>query len=302
MIRFAQLLNPQGRNAPGFTQTSPHCEFQLPWASPMVRPMKTAILLALLAAPALAQSQDDILHAALLPGWQMDSGHRMAALHLTLAPHWKTYWRAPGDTGIPPQFDWSGSRNLKSVTLHWPSPQVIILDGMQSIGYLDDLVLPVEVVAVDPAKPVALNLQMALGVCKDICMPAAFALSGVLDGPGTTDALIATALNNQPRSAAQAGLTNIACTVTPNTDGLRIAARIGLPRQGNAETVVFETADKTVWVAQSTATRSGNTLSAQTDLVPPSGAPFALDRSGVTVTVIADGHSVQINGCPAPNG
>jgi len=264
--------------------------------------MKIAVLVALLASPAFAQSQDDILGATLLPGWQMEGGHRMAALHLSLAPHWKTYWRAPGDTGIPPQFDWSGSRNLKSVILHWPSPQVIVLDGLQSIGYLHDLVLPLEIVAVDPAKPVELNLQMALGVCKDICMPAAFALTGGLDGPGASDALITAALDNQPRTAAEAGVTDIGCAVTPNPDGLRIAAQIGLPRQGSAETVVFETADKTVWVAQATADRQGNTLTAATDLVPQTGAPFALDRSGVIVTVIAQGHSVEIKGCPAPRG
>lgn len=264
--------------------------------------MKTAVLLALLATPALAQSQDDILSAALLPGWQMAGGQRMAALHLALAPDWKTYWRAPGEAGIPPQFDWSGSRNVKSVTLHWPSPQVMTLDGMQSIGYLHDLVLPLEIVALDPAQPVEVRLQMALGVCKDICVPAAFALTGVLQGPGAGDARIAAALDNQPRTGAEAGLTDIGCAVTPNPDGLRLAARIGLPRQGAGETVVFETADKTVWVAQASSSRQGNSLTAEVDLVPPSGAPFALDRSGVTVTVIAQGHSVEIKGCPAPRG
>ena len=265
--------------------------------------MKHVLLIAavaLVTGPALAQSQDDVLQAALLPGWQMANGHRMTALNLTLAPHWKTYWRAPGETGIPPQFDWSGSRNLKSIALHWPSPEVIMLSGMQSIGYLDRLVLPVEIVAIDPARPVELRLQMALGVCKDVCMPAAFSLTEVLDGPGAKDGRITAALNNRPSTAAEAGLTDIGCQVSPNVDGLRIAARIAMPRQGNPETVVFETADATVWVAQATASRDGPLLNAQTDLVPPTGAPFALDRSGVIVTIIGQGRSVEIKGCPAP--
>ena len=261
-----------------------------------------ACLIATFAAPALAQTQEEVLQATLLPGWQMADGHRMAAVRLDLADHWKTYWRAPGETGIPPQFDWSGSTNLKSVTLHWPSPQVIMLDGMQSIGYLHELVLPVEVVALDPAKPVELRLQMDLGVCKDICMPAAVSLQGLLDGPGAADTAINAALRNQPTTAAQAGLTDIGCAVSPNDDGLRLAATIGMPRQGDPETVVFETADATVWVAQATASRAGQVLTAETDLVPPNGAPFALDRSGVTVTVIGQGRSVEIKGCPAPRG
>ena len=263
--------------------------------------MIKALLLALLTAtPALAQSQDDLLTATLRPGWQMPGGHHMAALHLTLAPHWKTYWRAPGAAGIPPQFDWSGSQNVRSVALHWPSPQVITLNGMQSIGYLDQLVLPLEVVARDPSKPVELRLDMALGICKDICMPAALSLTGTLTGPGAPDALIAAALTNRPKTAAEAGLTAITCALSPIADGMRLDARLGLPRQGSPETVVFETADATIWVAEATATRDGPTLTAATDLVPQTAAPFTLDRSAITVTVIGQGHSVEINGCPAP--
>ncbi|MEG4641374.1 protein-disulfide reductase DsbD domain-containing protein, partial [Paracoccus sp. APAP_BH8] len=42
-------------------------------------------------------------------------GHRMTALHLRLEPGWKTYWRSPGDAGVPPRFDWAASRNLAEV-------------------------------------------------------------------------------------------------------------------------------------------------------------------------------------------
>src|SRR5690606_3324502 len=41
-------------------------------------------------------------------------------LHVALAPGWKTYWRSPGEAGIPPSFDWSGSRNLAAATVLWP--------------------------------------------------------------------------------------------------------------------------------------------------------------------------------------
>ena len=257
-------------------------------------------LLALLAAPALAQSQADVLDGALVPGWQMPGGHRMAALHLTLAPHWKTYWRAPGETGIPPQFNWSGSQNLQAVTLHWPSPEVIMLNGMQSIGYHDQLVLPLEITATDPALPVVLRLQMQLGICEDICMPATLTLTASLSGPGQHNPLIATALAAGPLGGAEAGLTALDCDVRPIDDGLHIAARISLPQQGDPETVVFETADKSVWVAEATSRRDGQVLNAATDLVATEGVPFALDRSGVTVTVIGQGRSVEITGCPAP--
>ena len=262
--------------------------------------IKTCLIgLLALTSPAFAQSQDDVLAAALLPGWRMPDGHRMAALHLTLAPHWKTYWRAPSEAGIPPEFDWSGSRNVKAVALHWPSPEVFMLNGMQSIGYLDRLVLPLEVTPVDPALPVELRLRMDLGICKDICMPAALTLQASLSGAGQSDGLIEAALGQAPLSGTEAGLAGLACDVLPIADGLHIQARIGLPRQGEPETVVFEIADKSVWVAAAEASRIGAVLTAGSDLVGQSGEPFALERSGVTVTVIGQGHSVEIQGCPA---
>lgn len=258
--------------------------------------IKSMILALLVASPAFAQSQEDVVQGDLLSGWRMANGHYMAAVDLHLAPDWKTYWRAPGDAGIPPVFDWSGSSNLKSVQFHWPSPKVLTLNGMMSIGYLDELVLPVEVVAIDPSKPVVLALNMDLGVCHTVCIPAHLTLSEDLTGAGAKDARIAAALAAGPVQAKGAG---VSCRVEPIADGLRLTARIAVPLQGKAETVVFETSDPTVWVSESKSHREGEVLVSETDLVPSSGAPFALDRAGVTVTVLAPDHSVEMHGCPA---
>ncbi|MFY8145805.1 MAG: protein-disulfide reductase DsbD domain-containing protein, partial [Rhodobacter sp.] len=78
------------------------------------------LALACLSHPARAMTQDDLLSAEVLPGWRTEQGTHMAALRLTLAPGWKTYWRSPGDAGIPPLFNWSGSQNLSGVRVHWP--------------------------------------------------------------------------------------------------------------------------------------------------------------------------------------
>lgn len=264
--------------------------------------MKILCLLGLLAlpVPALAQAvtQSDVLSATMLPGWQMTSGHYMAGLDLTLAPQWKTYWRAPGETGIPPQFNWSGSQNVAAVQIHWPSPQVITLNGLQTIGYHDGVVLPLEVTPQDPAKPVVLHLEMQLGICKDICLPAALSLDQALGGPKNTR--ITQALNAGPVSGRTAGLQSITCLINPIDDGLQVTARLRLPVQGSPETVVLESSDKTVWVSGATTTRAGAILTAATDFVPTDGAPFALQRDQVIVTVIGQTHSVEITGCPAP--
>lgn len=258
------------------------------------------LLVLALATPALAFTQEDVMQGDMRPGWQTESGTRMTALHLSLAPGWKTYWRSPGDAGIPPSFDWSGSENLRAVRFHWPRPHVFELNGMKTVGYHDELVLPIEVTPIDPALPVRLRGTVDLGVCSDICLPASVAFDTLAEGTGGPDPLIAAALADQPVSAQAAGLIGIGCTVDPIRDGLRLTAAIDLPHEGGEETVVFESATTGIWVSESEASRQGGRLTAAADLVPPDGAPFALDRSSVTVTVISDRQAVEIRGCPAP--
>ncbi len=224
----------------------------------------------------------------------------MAALDLVLAPGWKTYWRSPGDAGIPPSFDWSGSQNVKSVRIHWPAPAVFHTNGLQTIGYHDRLVLPVEITPEDPGKPIRLKVRMELGVCDEICLPAALDLASDLVSPGAPDASIKAALAQRAATAQEAGVTAITCRIDPIKDGLRLTASVGLPDPGLPEVVAFETADREIWVAEAITERRGGELVAMTELVPPNGAPFALDRSKVTVTILAGSGAVEVKGCPAP--
>jgi DsbC/DsbD-like thiol-disulfide interchange protein len=264
-------------------------------------PLRLALLIGLATlGPAHATTQDDVLSAALVSGWQMANGSHMAAVDLTLAPGWKTYWRSPGDAGIPPRFDWSGSQNVAAVHIHWPAPSVFHSNGMQSIGYHDRLLLPVEVQPMDATQPVVLSLKMDLGVCDDICLPATVTLRSDLVAPGASDAGIKAALAARAVSAGEAGVTGVACVVEPISDGLRLTARMQLPDPGATEVVAVETADPAVWVAEPVAKRMAGELVAVTELVPPDGAPFALDRSGVTLTILAGGGAIEVTGCPAP--
>ena len=98
-------------------------------------------------------------------------GKNWAALEIRLEPGWKTYWRSPGDTGVPPTFDWSKSANLKAIKVLWPSPHRFKEADSTAVGYKDGIILPLLITPKDPAKAVTLNLGLFLGVCKDICVP-----------------------------------------------------------------------------------------------------------------------------------
>jgi len=152
----------------------------------------------------------------------------------------------------------------------------------------------------DASLPVVLRAQVDLGVCKDICMPAMIAVEAVLPNPGMGDENIRAALKSRPKSASEAGVTGLSCAVEPIADGLRVTATITMPFKGDVETVAFESRDPLVWVGQAHSVRQGGALISVVDMVTSSGAPFALDRSGVTVTVLQQGRAVEVIGCPAP--
>lgn len=135
------------------------------------------VAFSLLVTPALAEDLPPGLESArLMPGWQTQSGSRMMALELILRPGWKTYWRVPGDTGIPPQFDWSGSTNLDKVEFHWPAPEIIDSSGEITLGFHDRMILPFEVWPTDETMPVDIATHVMLGVCESICVPVDLSL------------------------------------------------------------------------------------------------------------------------------
>ena len=256
-----------------------------------------ALALFLMPAPeGRAGVPDEVVQADVISGWQTAAGTRMAAVRLRLAPGWKTYWRAPGDAGIPPSFDWSGSRNLAGVTVHFPSPTVFWTAGMRSIGYADEVVLPLELRAVRPGAPIEVTGRIDLGVCHDICVPASLRFTAELSGRGRSDPAIQAALAARPTPGPQAGVRSVACGFQPISDGMRLTASIAMPNLGR-EVAVVETSDPRVWVSEPQTERRGNTLTVSADLVPPRGSTLMIDRSAIRFTVIGRSQAVDILGC-----
>lgn len=95
-----------------------------------------------------------------------------AGLDIKLAPGWKTYWRYPGDSGVPPHFNFSGSNNVKDVRVLYPAPERMDDGAGQAIGYQDRVIMPLRVTPSDPAKPVLLHLKLSYAVCEKLCLPA----------------------------------------------------------------------------------------------------------------------------------
>ena len=135
-----------------------------------------AVLFGTLAAsPALAgatqwQEIAPGVQARLISTDVLDHGMTRAALEIDLGEGNKTYWRIPGETGIPTELDFTASVGIEEAETYWPFPLVETEGGFRDFVYRGTLVLPVEFSAAEGS---VLDIAVTLGICSDICVPAA---------------------------------------------------------------------------------------------------------------------------------
>ncbi|MCF2904727.1 hypothetical protein L0666_06990 [Octadecabacter sp. CECT 8868] len=265
----------------------------------MIERISVSLIALCVAAPVWAGPADGVVELEVLPGWRTDNGTHMAGLQLQLADGWKTYWRAPGDGGIPPRFGWQGSQNLTGAAFHWPVPEVFDQNGMRSIGYSQSVVIPVELSVTDDTAPALMRGQVQIGVCDEICVPVLLEFDTALPADGARDPAIIAALLDRPQTSVEAGVGDVTCAIDPVENGLRVTARVDMPPMAGDEAVVIEAGDQQVWVSQPQTWRDGDALFARSDMIHVNGGGFALNRSEVRITVIAGNQSVDILGCGA---
>ena len=127
----------------------------------------------------------------------------LGGIAIQMQPGWKTYWRTPGDSGVPPRFDFSKSDNVEAVTVLWPAPMKFD-DGAggSSFGYKQQVVLPLRIIAKNADKPVTLRANISYAVCDKLCIPveanAELAFASVAS---TEDSNLSDALNAVPKPA-----------------------------------------------------------------------------------------------------
>lgn len=139
------------------------------------------LVVTLAASPALAaatpwQELAPGVRARLISGDTISGGKALAGLELDMPETTKTYWRLPGETGIPTEIDFSASTGMSGATIAWPFPQIDRSQGYLDFVYYGQLVLPFEL-SVDETGAV-LNASVTLGVCDEVCVPvmASFSL------------------------------------------------------------------------------------------------------------------------------
>ena len=159
-----------------------------------------------------------------------------AGIEFRMRPGWHVYWRSPGDAGYPPRADWASSDNLADAALRWPAPHRFTVLDLQTIGYSDGVLLPVDVKPARPGDAVRLRATVDYLTCADICVPYTAELAlDIPAGPANPSAhahAIARALAKVPGSGAASGLAVDQVALEQNGAGgpaLAVSIRAGEP-------------------------------------------------------------------------
>ena len=200
-----------------------------------------------------------------------------AGLHLDLRGAWKSYWRSPGEVGLPPTIDWTGSENVAGATMLWPAPTRFEAFGIENLGYADEVLMPLEIVLERPGERATLRGTVSLLVCETICVPERFELALDL-GLGTgidRDAamLIAEGAARVPQPGEAAGISLEGAAIADDALTLRLASTRTLA----APDIFPEIAGATFGPPDIRVADGGTTLWARLPLTAkPKGGPTAL--------------------------
>jgi DsbC/DsbD-like thiol-disulfide interchange protein len=258
--------------------------------------MMVAMLPPAHAADTSAWDGDQRAAVRLIAGTQRGSGAatiHAAGVEIRLAPGWKTYWRYPGDSGVPPRFDFAGSRNLKSVNVRYPGPHRLADESGTSIGYKNHVTFPLEVVPQDPREPVSLALKIDYAICEKICIPAEGKAEVTLTGrPAAEYAALARGDMRVPARAKIGDAGPLAIRAVTR-EGKRMLVDVAAPA---ADVELFAEGPSPEWALPVPAAVDGAPAGQQRFAFELDGLPANASPAGaeLTLTAVAGGRAIEV--------
>lgn len=221
-----------------------------------------------------------------------------AGVEVRLMRGWHTYWRYPGDAGVPPQFSFAGSRNVKHVEVLWPAPERMVDAGGTSIGYSTGIVFPLRVIPQEAGKPVALRLHLQYAICEKLCVPAEgrgeLALTG---GRASQDAALAAAENRVPKRMALGEGGELAIRSVRRERGKGDKERTVVDVAGPAGVDLFVEGPNQQWALPVPRPVAGAPVGQQRFVFELDGAPTGEKYQGamLTLTAVTPTRSVEVS-------
>jgi DsbC/DsbD-like thiol-disulfide interchange protein len=236
-----------------------------------------------------ASAWDAQPHAAvrLIAGAASTATALRAGVEIKLDPGWKTYWRYPGDSGVPPRFVFARSDNVETISLAWPAPHGFS-DGIgSSIGYDGHVVFPLRITPKDRAKPVVVRLDLDFAICERLCVPADVKAELELDGGASAQEatlMASEARVPKPSHLGDSGALAVR-SVTRMADTKRPRVRVDVAAPDGAPVELFAEGPTAEWALPIPAPEPG---------APAGTRRFSFDIDGLPPGARADGAALTL--------
>jgi hypothetical protein len=234
----------------------------------------------------------------IIRGWRQSDDIHIAAINIKLEDGWKTYWRVPGIGGIAPILNWEKSKNIKNISQIWPTPNIYNEYGLQTIGYKDELLLPLQIQPIDKKQPIHLSITIDFGICSDVCVPIQTSVEEKL--PERTSfgkKNILDTLEKTILSGNKSPFKIVKCNIVPIKDGFEVNAFFEGLASFDKDTlgVVEYPVKQNGWINQKASLISSNQLSVHA-IVYNKSIHF-IDRSDLTLTIFTKNKAFEFDGC-----
>ena len=226
------------------------------------------------------------------------AAHLRAGVEIRLMRGWHTYWRYPGDPGVPPQFSFEGSRNVKHVDVLWPAPERTVDGGGTSIGYSVGVVFPLRIVAQEADKPVTLRLRLQYAICEKLCVPAeARSELTLASGRASQDAALTAAEARVPKRANLGDSGDLAVRSVRRERGAGSKERVVVDVAGPSGVDLFVEGPNQQWALPVPTPVAGAPTGQQRFAFDLDGAPTGESYQGalLTLTAVAPGRSIEVS-------
>jgi DsbC/DsbD-like thiol-disulfide interchange protein len=168
-----------------------------------------------------------------------------AGIEIEMAPGWHTYWRYPGDSGLPPRFDFSGSRNLAAAKVSYPAPHLYTDETGNTLGYENHVIFPVRVTPKAVGKPVTLHVKVDYAICDKLCVPARGQAELTLaPGASANEAALAAAEAQVPKPVAP---TTLGLTLKRVSEAGKPAVAVDVKASKDAAVQIFAEGPTPEW-------------------------------------------------------
>ncbi|MPZ38598.1 MAG: cytochrome C biogenesis protein [Rhizobiales bacterium] len=226
-----------------------------------------------------------------------DAPYLRAGVEIRLKRGWHTYWRYPGDAGVPPQFSFDGSRNVKKVDVLWPAPERMVDSGGASIGYSGGVIFPLHIVPQHASKPVSLHLRLQYAICEKLCVPAeARSELTLTSGRASQDAALTAAERRVPKRRHLGDGGDLAIRSLRREHGANDKERVVVDVAGPAGVDLFVEGPNQQWALPVPTPVAGAPAGLQRFVFDLDGAPSGASYRGavLTLTAVAPGRSIEV--------